>query len=101
MTAIHLIHSMIETFQSFLIITTHDSLSRWEAYFEQLAPSVDVVVYSGSTDTRNMIRVSEFYNEGGCMIVQVLLSSVEAVLEVWRSRACNSFLYFIALPPDC
>ncbi|KAL1537146.1 DNA helicase [Salvia divinorum] len=80
-TAILLVHSMIETFWPFLIVTSCDSQSRWEANFEQLLPSVDVVVYSGSSDTRNRIRASEFYDEGGQTIVQVLLSSVEALLE--------------------
>lgn len=75
---------MIETFRPFLIITTNDSLSRWEADFERLVPSVDVVVYSGNRDTRNIIRASEFF-DGSCVTVQVLLSSVEAVLEVWRT----------------
>ncbi|XP_057781993.1 helicase protein MOM1-like isoform X2 [Salvia miltiorrhiza] len=81
MTAILVVHSMIETFRPFLIVTTNDSRPHWEANFEQLVPSVDVVVYSGSRDTRNRIRTSEFYDEGGHMIVQVLLSSVEDVLE--------------------
>ncbi|XP_042027976.1 helicase protein MOM1-like [Salvia splendens] len=80
-TAILLVHSMIETFWPVLIVTSCDSLSRWEANFEQLVPSVDVVVYSGSSDTRNMIRASEFYDEGGQTIFQVLLSSVESLLE--------------------
>lgn len=84
-TAILLVHSMIETFWPVLIVTPCDSQSRWEANFEQLVPSVDVVVYSGSSDTRNRIRASEFYDEGGQTIVQVLLSSVEALLEVWIS----------------
>lgn len=79
--AILLVHSMIETFRPFLIVTTNNSRFRWEANFEQLVPSVDVVVYSGSRDTRNRVRASEFY-DGGHMIVQVLLSSVEDVLEV-------------------
>ncbi|KAH6810386.1 hypothetical protein C2S51_024148 [Perilla frutescens var. frutescens] len=80
-TAIVCIHSMIETHRSFLIVTTSDSLSRWEADFERLVPFINLVVYSGSSDTRKYIRASEFYDGGGCMMVQVLLSSVEAVLE--------------------
>lgn len=95
-TAVLLVHSMIKTFQPFLIVTTYDSRSRWEANFERLVPSVDVVVYSGSRDNRNRIRASEFYDEGGHMIVQVLLSSVEAILEVWISFHYYSCLDSVA-----
>lgn len=99
-TAIFLIHSMIETFRPFLIITTNDSLSRWEADFERLVPSVDVVVYSGNSDTREIIRASEFFDRG-CMVVQVLVSSVETVLEVWRTLCySNSCLDVSELPCD-
>ncbi|KAH6835739.1 hypothetical protein C2S53_002928 [Perilla frutescens var. hirtella] len=72
---------MIETHRSFLNIATSNSFSRWEADFERLVPSFNLVVYSGSSDTRKYIRASEFYDRGGCMMVQVLLSSVEVVLE--------------------
>lgn len=100
-TAIFLIHSMIETFRPFLIVTTYDSLSRWEADFERLVPSVDVVVYSGSRNTRKRIGASEFFDEGGCMMVQVLLSSVEAVLEdlellrsiKWKAIVIDEYQY--------
>lgn len=99
-TAIFLIHSMIETFRPFLIITTNDSLSQWEADFERLVPSVDVVVYSGNSDTREIIRASEFFDRG-CMVVQVLVSSVETVLEVWRTLCYfNSCLDVSELPCD-
>ncbi|XP_052187157.1 helicase protein MOM1 isoform X2 [Diospyros lotus] len=65
----------------FLIISSSLALSLWEAEFSRLAPSTDVIVYSGNKDNRRTIRRFEFYEEGGCIMFQVLLSSVEAVVE--------------------
>ncbi|KAL3629549.1 hypothetical protein CASFOL_026771 [Castilleja foliolosa] len=81
MTLALCIRSMSETCRPFLIITTPSSLSQWESEFERLVPSVDVVVYSGNRETRKGIRASEFYDDGGHPMLQVLLSSAEAVLE--------------------
>ncbi|KAL6508725.1 hypothetical protein OROHE_021284 [Orobanche hederae] len=67
---------------------TSDSLSQWEAEFARLAPSVDVVVYNGNIDTRKGIRASEFYEEGGCVMLQVLLSSREVVFEDLDMLSC-------------
>lgn len=67
----------------FLIVTTSSSLLQWEAEFTRWAPSIDVVVYSGRRDSRRRIKSLEFYDEGGFRILQVLLSSLEAVIEVW------------------
>ncbi|KAK4429053.1 Helicase protein MOM1 [Sesamum alatum] len=80
MTVTSFIESMKESSRPFLIVTASGSLSQWEAEFAQLVPSVDVVVYNGNKDTRKGIRASEFY-EGGQVMLQVLLSSAEAVLE--------------------
>ncbi|KAL0414343.1 UNVERIFIED_CONTAM: protein let [Sesamum radiatum] len=81
MTVTSFIESMNESTRPFLIVTASGSLSQWEAEFAQLVPSVDVVVYNGNKDTRKGIRASEFYEEGGQVMLQVLLSSAEAVLE--------------------
>ncbi|KAL6577385.1 hypothetical protein OROMI_011661 [Orobanche minor] len=80
-TTMFFLQSVSESCRPFLIITSSSSLSQWEAEFTRLVPSVDVVVYSGNRDTRKGIRASEFYDEGGCLMLQVLLSSVEAVFE--------------------
>ncbi|PIN16129.1 DNA helicase [Handroanthus impetiginosus] len=72
---------MSEICRPFLIVTTSSSLSQWEAEFARLVPSVDVVVYSGNKDTRKGIRAAEFYEDGGHVMLQVLLSSAEAVFE--------------------
>ncbi|WMV32610.1 hypothetical protein MTR67_025995 [Solanum verrucosum] len=69
----------------FLIVTTSSSLPQWEAEFTRLAPSIDVVVYSGSRDSRRRIKSLEFYDEGGFMMLQILLSSLEAFIE-WIER---------------
>lgn len=81
MTVIFFVLSLTEVCQPFLIIVASDAISQWEAEFTRLAPSIAVTVYSGSRDARRRIRTFEFYEEGGCMMLHVLLSSPEAVFE--------------------
>ncbi|CAL9090862.1 unnamed protein product [Musa textilis] len=66
----------------FLIVTPWTSLSLWETEFNRLAPSINLVVYNGSKDVRKMIQSLEFYQGGGCIMFQVLLSHPAAILEV-------------------
>lgn len=66
----------------FLIISTSSVLPLWEAEFSRLASSVNVVVYSGNKDIRRSIRTMEFYEEGGCIMFEVLLAPPEVVVEV-------------------
>ncbi|XP_062172135.1 helicase protein MOM1 [Alnus glutinosa] len=64
----------------FLVITTSAALSAWDHEFMDLAPPLNVVVYSGDKDIRKSIRRLEFYEEGGCLLFQVLITSPEVVL---------------------
>lgn len=66
----------------FLVISTIPSLSKWEAEFARLAPSINIVVYSGNKKAREMIRSLEFYEEGGCVMFKVLITSPDVILEV-------------------
>lgn len=68
--------------QPFLIITPSNCLSLWEAEFSRWASSENIVVYQGNSDVRATIKTLEFYNEGGCVMFQVLLSPVEVFIEV-------------------
>lgn len=68
--------------QPFLIITPSSALSLWEAEFSHWASCENIVVYQGNSDIRATIRTLEFYNEGGCIMFQVLLSPLEVVIEV-------------------
>ncbi|KAL3618573.1 hypothetical protein CASFOL_037655 [Castilleja foliolosa] len=88
MTLVFFFRYLAEICHPFLIITASDSLSQWEAEFARLAPSVDIVVYNGNADTRKRISASEFYEEGGCVMLQVLLSSPEAVIEDIDMLSC-------------
>ncbi|KAL6622402.1 hypothetical protein ACP70R_032281 [Stipagrostis hirtigluma subsp. patula] len=63
-----------------LIVSTSASLSLWEAKFNRLAASINVVVYNGDKDVRKSIQGLEFY-ENGSMMLQVLLSHPDAILE--------------------
>ncbi|XP_016651691.1 PREDICTED: helicase protein MOM1-like isoform X3 [Prunus mume] len=65
----------------FLIISTPPTLCCWDNEFFHLAPSIDVVVYSGNKDLRRSIRTIDFDEAGGCMMFQVLVTSPEAIIE--------------------
>lgn len=78
---------LIQSFQPnacrpFLIISTSAALYSWDEEFLRLAPEVNVVVYSGNKDLRRCIRKVEFYREGGCLILEVLITTLEIVIEV-------------------
>ncbi|KAG8094190.1 hypothetical protein GUJ93_ZPchr0012g19846 [Zizania palustris] len=70
-----------------LIVSTSVSLSLWEAKFNRLAPSINVVVYNGEKDVRKQIRDLEFYEDGSVMF-QVLLSHPDAILEDIETMEC-------------
>ncbi|KAK8550911.1 hypothetical protein V6N12_039591 [Hibiscus sabdariffa] len=70
-----------EISRPFLIISSSASQYSWEEEFLHLAPSVDVVVYSGSKEIRNSIRNLEFYDEGSHIMFQVLITSPEVISE--------------------
>ncbi|XP_062206434.1 uncharacterized protein LOC133908424 isoform X2 [Phragmites australis] len=63
-----------------LIVSTSASLSLWEAKFNRLAASINVVVYNGEKDIRKSIQDLEFYDNESVML-QVLLSHPDAILE--------------------
>ena len=64
-----------------LIVSTTTSLPLWETKFNRLAASINVVVYNGEKDVRKSIQDLEFYEDGSVML-QVLLSHPDAILEV-------------------
>lgn len=77
-----------EVHQPFLVISTSAALSAWDQEFLHLAPSLNVVVYSGNKDIRKSIRGLEFYQEGGHqegggLLFQVLITSPEVVMMVY------------------
>ncbi|KAL5998653.1 hypothetical protein ACLOJK_009597 [Asimina triloba] len=65
----------------FLIISSSATLCLWEAELIRLAPSINVVVYGGDRDARKCIRETEFYEDGGCVMIEVLLVSPDVVAE--------------------
>ncbi|KAE8729489.1 Detected protein of confused Function [Hibiscus syriacus] len=70
-----------EISRPFLIISSAASQYSWDEEFLRLAPSVDVVVYSGSKEIRDSINNLEFYAEGGCIMFQVFITSPEVISE--------------------
>jgi SNF2 family DNA or RNA helicase len=68
--------------QPFLIISTSAALYSWDHEFLRLAPSLYVVVYNGNKDMRKSIRTLEFYEDSGCLLFQVLITSPEIIMMV-------------------
>ncbi|KAM3739979.1 hypothetical protein ACB098_08G064300 [Castanea mollissima] len=66
--------------QPFLIISTSAALYSWDHEFLCLAPSLYVVVYNGNKDMRKFIRTLEFYEDSGCLLFQVLITSPEVIM---------------------
>lgn len=66
----------------FLIISTSTALPAWEAVFLQLAPCASIIYYKGNREVRSSIRSLEFYNEGGRIMFNVLLSTADVAVEV-------------------
>ncbi|KAK9691485.1 hypothetical protein RND81_09G199800 [Saponaria officinalis] len=82
MKVIYFISSILSSAcRPFLIIAPCESLAFWEAEFLRFTSSINVVVYGGNIVSRKMIRSLEFYQEGGELMLQVLLSSVEDISE--------------------
>lgn len=66
----------------FLIISAPAALNSWDDEFLQVAPSINAVVYKGHKDLRKTIRTLEFYGEGGCIVLEALITTAEAITEV-------------------
>ncbi|GJN29968.1 hypothetical protein PR202_gb18238 [Eleusine coracana subsp. coracana] len=81
-----------------LIVSTSASLSVWEAKFNRLAASVNVVVYNGERGVRKSIQDLEFYDNGS-MMLQVLLSHPDAILE--DIEAMERISWEAVLVDDC
>ncbi|KAJ3693915.1 hypothetical protein LUZ60_009395 [Juncus effusus] len=71
-----------------LIVSNMTSLPLWESKFHRLAPNINVVTYTGSKKVRKLIQDVEFYEEGGCIMFQVLLSHPDAILEDFETIEC-------------
>ncbi|KAG6678574.1 hypothetical protein I3842_14G087500 [Carya illinoinensis] len=64
----------------FLIVSTSAALYSWDQEFLRLAPPLDVVVYSGNKDMRDSIRALEFYDQDGCPLFHVLITTLEVIM---------------------
>ncbi|XP_031101320.1 uncharacterized protein LOC116005202 [Ipomoea triloba] len=82
-----------------LIITTSNAISKWEAEFMKWAPSLDCVVYHGSRESRKSIETLEFYSQSGCIMLQVLLTSLETVVE--DIHVLNSLSWEVVVIDQC
>ncbi|XP_031490244.1 uncharacterized protein LOC116257536 isoform X2 [Nymphaea colorata] len=72
----------------FLILSPSSAFSAWESEIIHVDPHIDLVVYNGSRHVREMIRGLEFYEESGCIMFQVLLSTPDAIAEDMEFLEC-------------
>ncbi|CAN6458271.1 unnamed protein product [Victoria cruziana] len=72
----------------FLILSPSSAFSAWEAEIMRVDPHIDLVVYNGNKNVRDMIRGLEFYEESGCVMFQVLLSTLDAAAEDTEFLEC-------------
>ncbi|KAK8994621.1 hypothetical protein V6N11_045697 [Hibiscus sabdariffa] len=72
----------------FLIISRSTTLSVWESEFLHVASTANIIVYKGSKDVRSSIRSLEFYNEGGSIMFEILLSASNVVAEDLEMLKC-------------
>ncbi|KAH9288415.1 hypothetical protein KI387_032532 [Taxus chinensis] len=82
MMATFFILSLMKEFdiiQPVLIVTSIAGVSLWESEILQWDPSVNIIVYCGNRDARDVIRKLEFFDESGCMMAQIVLSTVDIV----------------------
>ncbi|XP_041027437.1 uncharacterized protein LOC121267581 isoform X1 [Juglans microcarpa x Juglans regia] len=72
----------------FLVISTSTALPAWEAEFLRLAPCANIIYYKGNKEVRSSIRSLEFYNEGGRIMFNVLLSTADVAVEDFQVLEC-------------
>ncbi|CAN6458268.1 unnamed protein product [Victoria cruziana] len=72
----------------FLILSPSSAFAAWESEIMRVEPHIDLVVYNGCKNVRDMIRGLEFYEETGCIMFQVLLSTPDAVAEDMEFLEC-------------
>lgn len=66
----------------FLLITTSDSLSQWEAMFLRVAPCNGFKISLENSDEKRSFRLLQVQKEGGQLAFQVLLYPVDAFAKV-------------------
>ncbi|KAE9585765.1 putative DNA helicase chromatin remodeling SNF2 family [Lupinus albus] len=70
-----------DIYRPFLIISTAACLHSWANEFDQVDPSIDVAIYNGDKEMRNSIQRFELYDEGGCILFQVLIVVPHILIE--------------------
>ncbi|XP_057841806.2 uncharacterized protein LOC131051349 isoform X2 [Cryptomeria japonica] len=91
MTVIAFILSLIKEFnitRPILIITSTAGVPIWESEILQWVPSGNTVAYYGNQKAREVIQKLEFFDESGCLMAQIVLSTpdiVSADLDLMKS----------------
>nr|GFB09721.1 putative helicase [Tanacetum cinerariifolium] len=76
------IHSLKDVTLPFLLVTTADSQSQWEAMFSKVASFNAFKIYTEGTEGKRSFKLVEVKKEGGQLAFQLLLYTVDAFVKV-------------------
>ena len=62
-----------------LVVVPLSTMSAWQTEFSSWAPDMNVIAYTGSSSSREIIRQFELQNSSGELSFNVLLTSYEIV----------------------
>lgn len=71
-----------------LIVTSTAGIYCWESEFLRWASSINIVAYCGNKESRDVIRKFDFFEESGCVLVQIVLSTSDVVTADLGSLKC-------------
>lgn len=71
-----------------LIVTSTAGICCWESEFLRWAPLINIVAYCGNRESRDVMRKFDFFEESGCVLVQIVLSTSDVVAADLGSLKC-------------
>ncbi|KAH9300334.1 hypothetical protein KI387_011917, partial [Taxus chinensis] len=63
-----------------LVVATSTTISSWEDELLRFDSLVNFVVYNGNRNSREVIRKQEFYEESGCVMIQIVLTTCDILV---------------------
>ena len=78
-----------------LIVTSTAGIYCWESEFLRWAPLINIVAYCGNRESRDVMRKFDFFEESGCVLVQIVLSTSDVVTAVMFPLLFSYFVSFL------
>ncbi|XP_057864196.2 uncharacterized protein LOC131072142 isoform X2 [Cryptomeria japonica] len=69
-----------EVARPILVVLPSTTISSWEDEFLRFDSCVNFVVYNGNRNSREVIRKQEFYEESGCVMAQIVLTTCDIAI---------------------